>query len=382
MNEQEHILPLLEGKFSENLYTKLGWALGENKENVSLALSAIMPVLFGRIKNFMGRSDSMDHFVEMIRASKDLPEEGSSTEHLMSAGENPMLQSLLAMIAPERDDNLLSTVASVAHISEKSSSTLLSVGAGMLFSFIRKYLSNPSKDSHSLKGWLQDLGPETGAFGPVKAVSGLHQRVKEPAVKTKKRKFRWLFIALILLLLALAFLMLRGCSQSDKTMSATAQNSFHWKNLGEFFDQLLPDGSKINIPRLGVENKLVSFISNKEPVDNGLWFSFDRLQFQKNSALLDDISRDQLTNISKILKAYPNVKIKLGGFTDDSGADDFNMKLSQTRADSVKNELITSGIAADRISSVGFGAANPIAPNDTDDNRAKNRRIEIQVVQK
>ena len=72
-------------------------------------------------------------------------------------------------------------------------------------------------------------------------------------------------------------------------------------------------------------------------------------------------------------------KIVVEGYTDSNGNDDSNLRLSQSRAESVRSYLISKGVKAERIQAVGKGEASPIAPNDTAEGRANNRRVEIVV---
>ncbi len=104
------------------------------------------------------------------------------------------------------------------------------------------------------------------------------------------------------------------------------------------------------------------------------------IQFESNSAKLTQESLATIKEIAKILKQYPSAKIKIAGYTDSSGSDEHNLKLSQERVKSVKNELVRLGIDANRLKAVGYGEANPIAPNDTKANKAKNRRVEFIVI--
>jgi outer membrane protein OmpA-like peptidoglycan-associated protein len=82
------------------------------------------------------------------------------------------------------------------------------------------------------------------------------------------------------------------------------------------------------------------------------------------------------------LKAYPNVKIKIGGYTDNTGDSAANLKLSQDRADNVKAELIQLGVAPNRVEAQGYGEEHPVADNSTEEGRQKNRRISMRVTQK
>ncbi|RYC69926.1 MULTISPECIES: sodium-translocating pyrophosphatase [Spirosoma] len=132
----------------------------------------------------------------------------------------------------------------------------------------------------------------------------------------------------------------------------------------------------------GIEASLLNFIKSDKPVDKTTWFDFDRLTFETGSATLKPESQEQLKNIAEILKAYPNVSVKLGGYTDNTGNADANLKLSGDRAQSVKKELTALGIAADRLESEGYGQEHPVASNDTEEGRAQNRRISIRVTKK
>ena len=152
--------------------------------------------------------------------------------------------------------------------------------------------------------------------------------------------------------------------------------------LGAFSIQKLVNGIELNIPELGIENKLLAFIKSDKTVDKETWFDFDRLLFQTGSATLEPQSQEQLKNIAEILKAYPAVHVKLGGYTDNTGSMANNLKLSQDRANSVRVELEKMGIAANRLAAEGYGQEHPVASNDTEEGRAQNRRISIRVTEK
>ena len=91
-------------------------------------------------------------------------------------------------------------------------------------------------------------------------------------------------------------------------------------------------------------------------------------------------ARDQLDQVAAALKDQGEVKpIVVEGYTDSVGSDATNQKLSKDRAEAVRAYLVSKGVPADKISSVGKGEANPVASNDTPDGRANNRRVEIVV---
>ncbi len=133
-----------------------------------------------------------------------------------------------------------------------------------------------------------------------------------------------------------------------------------------------------------MESKLVAFIEDEsKPIDEKTWFSFDRLTFETGSSKLNMAkSAEQIGNIFEIMKCYPTVKLKIGGYTDNVGNKDTNLKLSADRANTVRATLVGLGVDPNRMEAEGYGDQHPVAPNDTEENKAKNRRIDVRVMAK
>ncbi len=144
----------------------------------------------------------------------------------------------------------------------------------------------------------------------------------------------------------------------------------------------LPDGTELSVPKLGVEAKLVEWIQSSNPVDKTTWFNFDRLLFATGSATLDPASHEQLSNVAAIMKAFPKVKIKLGGYTDNTGDAAANLKLSDDRAKNVMAELVKLGVDPSRMEAQGYGDQHAVGDNNTEEGRAMNRRIALRVTEK
>jgi OOP family OmpA-OmpF porin len=82
--------------------------------------------------------------------------------------------------------------------------------------------------------------------------------------------------------------------------------------------------------------------------------------------------------VADILTKRPNFNIEVRGYTDSRGNDDYNLGLSQRRADAVRDYLVEKGTPAERLTAVGLGEADPIADNDTEEGRALNRRVALE----
>ena len=111
----------------------------------------------------------------------------------------------------------------------------------------------------------------------------------------------------------------------------------------------------------------------------GLIVSMSDVLFDFNQATLKPEAKEKLAKVSGILLAYPSLHMNVEGHTDSIGTDDYNMKLSQRRADSVRDYLTSNGIAPPNVLAVGMGKADPVASNDTAVGRQQNRRVEMVV---
>ena len=105
------------------------------------------------------------------------------------------------------------------------------------------------------------------------------------------------------------------------------------------------------------------------------------IQFEFNSAALTEDSQSGIEMLTAFLNRNPELKVELAGHTDDVGNANYNLKLSSERAVVVRNALIDKGIDASRLTAKGYGANKPLVPNDSEVNRAINRRTEMMIVE-
>jgi outer membrane protein OmpA-like peptidoglycan-associated protein len=103
------------------------------------------------------------------------------------------------------------------------------------------------------------------------------------------------------------------------------------------------------------------------------------IHFRSGSARLDESSAPLLDNIVDIINRCPDLVVQIAGHTDSDGGEVANQRLSEARAASVARYLAEQGVAADRMVSAGYGELHPVAPNDTAENKLRNRRIEFAV---
>jgi len=155
---------------------------------------------------------------------------------------------------------------------------------------------------------------------------------------------------------------------------------------GNSISVTLPNGNELNIDKNSQEYKLFQFLNSPNKVDTDKtqgWLNMDKVQFQSGKSVLASGSDNQLKSISQIMQFFPNSHLKIGGYTDNTGSDETNMRISGERAKVTADRLVSLGVPANRITFEGYGSKHPVCPaNDTDDCRARNRRIDVRVTQK
>jgi OOP family OmpA-OmpF porin len=104
------------------------------------------------------------------------------------------------------------------------------------------------------------------------------------------------------------------------------------------------------------------------------------VNFETNSAVLTGQAAKVLDGIGAALQGQTNIRVEIGGHTDDTGQPTYNLVLSQQRAESVRQYLIGKGVDATRMSTQGYGELKPIASNKTEEGRAQNRRVEFKII--
>jgi OOP family OmpA-OmpF porin len=104
------------------------------------------------------------------------------------------------------------------------------------------------------------------------------------------------------------------------------------------------------------------------------------IEFEYDSAEINPSSEPVLRVAAQMLIDNPDVRVEIGGHTDDQGTPSYNLELSQARAQSVANWLQGHGVEGSRLEVQGYGQTQPIVPNDSEENRARNRRIEFKQI--
>jgi outer membrane protein OmpA-like peptidoglycan-associated protein len=396
-----NLLKSLSGYLSPELISEASSLLGESNSGVTKALSGAMPTLLSGMLNNANNPKVMDGIFGLVNDKGfDSTKVLSSLPSLLSGSGNAATlgagNSMLNMLFGNKQSGLFDLISSFAGVKSSSTTKLMGMAAPMILGMIGKsglnagslikLLTSQKDEIHSaLPSGFSDLM----GYGKIeKDVKKAIHNVRTPEPEKPKNKWLW---PLLLAAAALAlFYFMRNCNKEEvvapveTVIDSVAVVETVVEPVIEAVKVMLPNGIEVNAATVdGLENQLFMWISNPDKlVDKDTWFEFDRLNFATNEATLLPESQEQLNNIVEILKAYPNVEVKIGGYTDNTGDPKANMKLSDERAKSVKNEIVAKGIDAKRLTSEGYGDQHPVASNDTEEGRAQNRRIAMRVTKK
>jgi OmpA-OmpF porin, OOP family len=400
------LLDTLKAQITPDMIHNLSSSLGESGSSVQTALQTSGVAMLASLASKAGDTGFLSQIMNLVKStgvSAMGAAAGASGSVSTAAGTAASTasqagSSLLNTLFGGNMSAITSKIADVAGLRSSSAGTILASAAPMVLGTLASKVNAGglstsglgnllSAELPALKGML----PAGFAVPGLASVSSAATRARDVARDevTKAKGVSWLGPAVIiglLLLGALIWYFNRGNTVNTASNAATAAGnavSNAAASLGAFFSTTLPDGTTLNIPQNGVENKLLTFIKDpSSTVSTDTWFDFDRLLFDTNSATLQPSSQEQLQNIANIMKAYPAVHIRIGGYTDNQGDAAANLKLSQDRADSVMQQLVTMGVDPTRLDAKGYGEDHPVADNTTDTGRAMNRRISMRVTAK
>jgi OOP family OmpA-OmpF porin len=376
------LIDSLKALITPDVVAKASSVFGESEAAVTKGFGAALPTVLGALASKANDRSFMSRLFDLVKEPEaDGSFLGNITNLVGSAASSSPVMSLgsrlLSMLFGGNNYSVGNALSSFAGVKPSTASSMLNIAGPLVLGFLGKTVRRGGLDSTGLSSMLLEqknsilgLVPNSlsNLFSSGGAIAEGALQTAETAVRAAS-PWRWVLTALLVLLGIWGLFSLLG-RRPVTTVT-------------DYMSRALPGGIQLRFPRTGIEGKLLAFIEDaSQSVNNEAWFNFDRLLFETDSAVLKPESREQLRNIAEILKAYPNVQVKVGGYTDSSGDPATNLRLSQDRANSVRQELIALGIAADRITAEGYGQENAVADNATEAGRAQNRRVALRVTQK
>ncbi len=365
-------------------------------------LNGAVPSILGGLTNLVSSKEGANQVAGLIRdggygAAADNPQAlfsgGSATDNMLSTG-----QQLLGTIFGPRTSSVADALGRSGGVSSSSATKLLSLAAPLVMGVLAKRATAQGLNASGLatsllsekadiaaalpSGMSQLLGGPTVVPSRTEREASLSEPVHierraEPAV-TEGARARggrsWLPLALAALAaLALLMFLRSRAPRTVETGAAIAKEALAKIDL--------PGGANISVPEGSINYNVARFLGDNA-AQAPRTFVFDHLNFETASTRLTPESAATVSDLAVVLKAYPNAQVQLVGHTDNIGTPDSNQALSLARADAVKGMLVNGGVVAERISTRGAGQTQPVASNDTEEGRARNRRLELTVTSK
>lgn len=386
-----NLLDAIRPLITQQILKQAGEALGENETVVSKTIQALSAAILGGLANKASDNSGFENIFGAI--SKFNPAVLDNLSSLVGGGNlthnDPKDASgqLLGALFGSKVKGLANAVAGFSGARESSVTSLMGLIGPAVMGFLSKKIQTEGLSAASLASLL--LGQKNQIFSAIPAGITSALGFGLPTLETPKvsEGRAWLLPLLTLLALGAAVIYyLNYCNKPTNLQVQTpaiAEPAQDMQSAAAEYMTRLATGFELRGVKGGIENALIEFIQSDKPVDKTTWFNFDRLTFRTGSAEIDmDKSQDQLNNIYQILRAFPSVKLKVGGYTDNTGNEALNMKLSQDRAEATVAALEAMGVEEGRLTAEGYGSQHPVASNETEEGRAQNRRIAVRVMEK
>ena len=383
------LIGLVQGVLNSSVVDQMGKVVGEPAAKTQAAVSGAVPSVLAGVLNEMGASPggaghvlSFTHngFDRVVGNLPSMLGGGSgSVDQLMGMG-----KQVLGSIFGDKLGAVSGALAGSSGVSPSSATSILGMAAPAVMAVLGKQLgSNPSPSG--LLGLLSSSKDAIARFAPAgllgalgfRNLDELTRRASGMVERTESAGRRWIPLVAIAAAVLLGFLAWQNCSRTAleaRNTTTTAAKKLATVNL--------PGGSTLNVEQDTFLYNLARYLGSPDPAPKT--FVFDHLNFESGSTTLTPASDATVTDLTKVLNAYPSAQVKLVGFADDHTTGDpaANTALSLARAKTVADLLTRGGVAASRVATEGLGSANPVASNDTAEGRAKNRRVELTVLQK
>jgi OOP family OmpA-OmpF porin len=368
---REYVTPELIGQ-AANL-------LGENEGGISKAVGGLAPVVLAGILNKTGDSNAMGGIFNTLSNfdAGVLGNLGSLIGGGNLAHNDPKDAAghFLGSIFGAKVPAITNAVAAFSGAKTSTVSSLLGMVGPLVMGLLSKKINtdglNVSGFANLLLGQKSSiLSALPTGLGSILGLADIGSPVGDSTVAATGNRWLWPLLLLLGLGGSIIYYM-KYCSVQPEAAKVETPAATS-----------IPDNAKANLEFAAgtQEAAMVVFINDPNAtIDKNKWFDFPEIMFDVNKATLKPESDVKLTAVHAILNEYPAVKLRIGGYTDSDGNDAANLKLSDERAKTCMAWLVKKGIAADRLEAEGYGEQHPVAPNDTPENKAKNRRISFSV---
>lgn len=423
-----NVIDLIKGQLGPALVSQTASQLGESESGISKAISGLLPAVVGGLANNADNPGVLDTITGAASS-------GLLGNLLGGTSGNSMISTILSSIFGDKVNGLVNAVASYSGISNSSSNSLLNMVTGASVGSLGKYAADNNLGHSGVSELLKNqkgivssllpaglslaslgLGHWGGAETPpetervtvssydqpkVEVNRGGNTHINPDRTDDKDAGSIWKWLLPLLLLALAAWFLWKQCNKPATEMTTTTDST---AVVSDSAATVVPaDSGMVTTPKTdenidlngvalkgykgGMEDQMISFLKAggyKNAADDAAlkdaWYTFDKVNFKMGSSTeLEAGSQAQLDNLVAILKAYPEAKIKVGGYTDKVGDEAANVKLSTARANFIKAALAKAGVGAQVLGAEGYGSKfATVAATASDAERAIDRKMAVR----
>lgn len=383
-----NILDSAKSLLTPAVISRISSLIGETPGKTQQALGVAIPSLTGALCNEASTPAGAAKVHDLV-SNASLPPDllsnpggllagGAATQNLMQTG-----TGLVSSLLGDRAGAVANVISSSAGIQSSSASSLLNIVAPLLFAVIGRQLTARGVGASGLSGLFAShrdailasipggldtalgLGSNSEICGAAPA-PGVRPTVMPEPVKKAFPIWGWIVALLVLAVALFAWRSFNAPHVHAPTMASVA----------------LPCGAVLSVQEGMFTYNLANYLVKGSEDELPKRFVFDHLNFDSATTNLTPDSNQTIKDLTAIMKCYPDMTVELDGDTDNTGDPEANRKLSLDRAEAVKAMLVAGGVDGSHITTVGWGEDHPVASNDTEDGKAKNRRTELIVTRK
>jgi OmpA-OmpF porin, OOP family len=399
--------------------SRMSSSLNESESSIRQGFEEAVPLSIAGLANQASNEDAASSLLDSFRSGRyphlDAGELGraaaepGATDRVVEAS-----APFLGQAFGGRLDDVVDGLAGETGLRRSTASTLLGLATPLVMGLVGKLALARNLDPRGLLGFLGEqrrfaagalpaglagtLGPVMGPVGDWDERARPSRMVEIPHQRARRSLWPWLLGAVALLALVMWGTARRRGQQEiarapavtapavETPPAAPAQQPAQAETTAPEAPATTPAAPEAPMPpaeTLTAGNGLMAFNSALDGTDPlPRRFQLPGLLFRTDSAEIDPGSAEVLDQVGDALKAHPSAKVRVEGHTDSTGQAGANQQLATDRANATRDYLVTRGVPADRVEAAGFGAERPVAANDTAENRAENRRIELVLVER
>lgn len=428
-----NVIDLIKGQLGPALTTQAASQFGESESGISKAIGGLLPAIIGGLAN---KSDNPGVLDAITNASSS----GILGNLMGESSNNSIISSLLSSIFGDKLGGLVNTIATYAGISNNSSSSLLNLVTGATVGSIGKYAADNNLDRSGISSLLNDQKGIVSTLLPaglslaslnigdwakgykfdndndtIKTPTSEEPKIEVTRSTTPTGTFPernnnegggsiWKWLLPLLLLIAAGYFLWKQCDKKTTTTTTTGTDSTGTvqdtatavsssdtaaatASAGKVDENIDLNGTALKGYKGGMEDQMITFLksdgyknaANDEALKD-TWYDFDHVNFKSGSGnQLETGSEGQLQNLVAILKAYPDAKVKIGGYTDKTGNEAVNLKISTERANYIKDWLAKQGVGGQVLGAEGYGSKfAKVDASASDAERASDRKMSVR----